>query len=345
MKASSRVAFGAGFISRWTGARIWSLGPARCLSVVLVLLYLVSRSFADIAEPRQAPSLVPFRLVGGFAVIIPVMVNGHGPYDFMLDTGTTIMVVDLELGQELALEPQAQGTVTTLTQQLSASIAVVRRVDFGPVREQNVEVMVRKLSGLGKIAPTVRGVLGQNALNHADFLLDYQHKQLQFDTDGELMRSLAGHHIPLRRNAAADNPRYGNLVVHGSVADGTVHPMDFLLDSGAASPVIFDSFERETIGYPEAVVTDTAGRQSPAGVRDLQFMLDGKSREMPTQVVVFKGVDRNIGGLLPTRMFSRIYISNNGGFAIFEPKVKKPGSAGRMIAVMPPQPPGHGRKS
>ena len=200
------------------------------------------------------------------------MVNGHGPYDFMLDTGTTIMVVDLELGQELALEPQAQGTVTTLTQQLSASIAVARRVDFGPMTEQNVEVMIRELSGLRKIAPTVRGVLGQNALNHSDFLLDYQHKQLQFDTDGELMRSLAGHHIPLRRSAAADNPRYGNLVVHGSVADGAVHPMDFLLDSGAASPVIFDSFERETIGYPEAFVADTAGRQSPAGVRDLQFM-------------------------------------------------------------------------
>ncbi len=346
MKASSRVAFSAGSITRRTGTRIWSLGPARCFSVLLVLLlYLVSRSFADTPEPRQARSLVPFRLVGGFAVIIPVVVNGHGPYDFMLDTGTTIMVVDIELGRELALEPQAQGTVTTLTQQLSASIAVARRVDFGPMTEQNVEVMVRELSGLRKIAPTVRGVLGQNALNHSDFLLDYQHKQLQFDTDGELTRSLAGHHIPLRRNAAADNPRYGNLVVHGSVADGVVHPMDFLLDSGAASPVIFDSFERETIGYPEAFVADTAGRQSPAGVRDLQFMLDGKSREMPTQVVVFKGVDRNIGGLLPTRMFTRIYISNHGGFAIFEPKMKKPGSPGRMIAVMPPQLPGHGGKS
>lgn len=192
MKGSSRVAFSAGFISRWTGARIWSLGPARCFSVLLVLLYLVSRSFADTPAPRQTPSLVPFRLVGGFAVIIPVMVNGHGPYDFMLDTGTTIMVVDLELGQELALEPQAQGTVTTLTQQLSASIAVARRVEFGPVTEQNVEVMVRELSGLRKIAPTVRGVLGQNALNHSDFMMDYQHRQLQFDTDGELMRSLGG---------------------------------------------------------------------------------------------------------------------------------------------------------
>jgi predicted aspartyl protease len=288
---------------------------------------------------------MPFHLVNGFAVIIPVAVNGHGPYDFMLDTGTTIMVVDRELGEELALQPQAQGTVTTLTQQLSASIAVARRVDFGPVTEQNIEVMIRDLGGLRHIAPSVRGVLGQNALNHADFLLDYQHKQLQFDIDGELMHALNGHHISLRRNPAADNPRYGNLVVHGSVADGAVHPMDFLLDSGAASPVIFDSFERESIGYPESFVADTAGGQSPAGVRNLQFVVDGKSRDMPAQVVAFKGADRNIGGLLPTRMFSRIYISNREGFAIFEPKMKKPGSLGRMIAVMPPQPPGHGHKS
>lgn len=345
MKASSRVAFSAGSMSRWTGARIWSLGPARCFSVLLVLLYLVSRTFADTPDPRQAPSLVPFRLAGGFAVILPVMVNGHGPYDFMLDTGTTIMVVDLQLGQELALEPQAQGTVTTLTQQLSASIAVARRVDFGPMREQNVEVMIRDLSGLRHIAPSVRGVLGQNALNHSDFLLDYQHKQLQFDTDGDLMRSLSGHHTPLHRQPAADNPRYGNLVVHGSVASNAVYPMDLLLDSGAASPVVFDSFERETAGYPAAVVMDTAGRQSPAGIRNLQFIIDGRSREMPTQVVVFKGVDREIGGLLPTRMFTRIYISNNGGFAMFEPKVKKSGSSGRMIADLPPQAQWHGGKS
>lgn len=345
MKASSRVAFSAGFMPRWTGARIWSLGPARCFSVLLVLLYLVSRTFADTAEPRQAPSLVPFRLVGGFAVILPVMVNGHGPYDFMLDTGTTIMVVDLDLGHELALEPQAQGTVTTLAQKLSASIAVVRRVDFGPMREQNIEVMIRDLSGLRHIAPTVRGVLGQNVLNHSDFLLDYQHKQLRFDTDGDLMRSLAGHHTPLHRQAAADNPRYGNLVVHGSVASDAVYPMDLLLDSGAASPVIFDSFEHETVGYPAGVVIDAAGRQSAAGIRNLQFTIDGKSREAPSQVVVFKGVDREIGGLLPTRLFTRIYISNNGGFAIFEPKVKKPGSSGRMIAVLPPQAQGHGGKS
>jgi hypothetical protein len=288
---------------------------------------------------------MPFRLVAGFAVVIPVMVNGHGPYDFMLDTGTTIMVVDLELGRELALEPQAQATVTTLTQQLSASIAVARGVDFGPIREQNIEVMIRDLRGLHHIAPTIRGVLGQNALNHTDFLLDYQHKQLQFDTDGELMRSLAGHRIPLHRQPAADNPRYGNLVVHGSVASNALYPMDLLLDSGAASPVIFDSFERETAGYPAGVVMDTAGRQSPAGIRNLQFIIDGRSREMPTQVVVFKGVDREIGGLLPTRMFTRIYISNKGGFAIFEPKVKKPRSAGRMIAGLPPRAVGHGGKS
>lgn len=345
MQSSSRVAFGAGFVSRRIAVFLWRPGPALCFPVLLVLLSLSPYSFAGAPVGSPGPGLVPFHLVNGFAVLVPVTVNGHGPYDFMLDTGTTIMAVDRELAQELALQPKVQGTVTTLTQQLPTSIAIARRVDFGPLTEQNLEVMIRDLSGLRHIAPGVRGVLGQNVLNRADFLLDYQHKLLQFDLDGELVRSLGGHHVSLRRSAPADNPRYGNLVVHGSVGGNGVRPTDFLLDSGAASPVIFDSFEHQLSGYPDGVVVDTAGRQSPAGVRNLQFVIDGKSREMPSQVVVFKGVDRDIGGLLPTRMFARIFISNSAGFAIFEPKTKKPKLPGRMIAVLPPPPPGHGHKS
>ena len=110
---------------------------------------------------RRVPTAVPFHFVRGFAVIVPVTVNGHGPYDFMLDTGCTITTVDRELGQELALEPQGQGTVMTLTQQRTSPLAFARAVVVGPVAEHNVEVMIRDLSGLRRIAPTTRGVLGR----------------------------------------------------------------------------------------------------------------------------------------------------------------------------------------
>jgi hypothetical protein len=336
MHRSSRVSPCAGYGFRWIGARVWSLGPIRCSFIVLALLCMMRASFADIVQSRA----VPFHLARGFAVIIPVTVNGRGPYDFMLDTGASITAIDGDLSRELALEPEGQGTVTTLTQQLATSLAIVKRVDFGPIVEQNIEVMIRDLNGLHRIAPTARGVLGQNALNHADFLLDYQHKLLQFDNAGELVRQLDGHHVALHRDAVPGNAQYASLAIHARVSDNGIRAIDLLLDSGAASPVIFDTLRSEVAaGYPTSFITDTSGQQLLAGVRNLQLTIDGKLKELVAQVLVFNGADKNVGGLLPTRIFSRIYISNTGGFAILEPKRKK--LLDQMVAGLSAAPPVH----
>jgi hypothetical protein len=168
---------------------------------------------------------------------------------------------------------------------------------------------------------------------------------LQFDVNGELIPLLGGHHVPLRRDATPDNPGYANLAVHGSITENGVHPIDFLLDSGAASPVIFGTAADGALGRFEGFVADTEGRRLLAGVRAFRVEIDGKSHELLMNVLAFQGAGSSVGGLLPTRIFSQIYISNSGGFAIFEPKVKKSRSSDRMLADLPPQPPGHGPKS
>ncbi len=66
-----------------------------------------------------------------------------------------------------------------------------------------------------------------------------------------------------------------------------------------------------------------------------QLVIDGKSREVATQTVAFHAAGATIGGLLPTGIFSRIYISNRGGFAMFEPKQKKPVPLDHMMASLP----------
>jgi hypothetical protein len=203
--------------------------------------------------------------------------------------------------------------------------------------------MVRDLSGLRHIAPTARGVLGQNALNHADFLLDYRHKLMEFDTDGELARSLKGHRIPLRREAVEGSPEFTNLAVFANVNDYGARTINVLLDSGAASMVLFGGIEKQGTEFAQGVVADTGGRQLLASIRNIQLVIDGNSRELATNVLAFKGAGKNIDGLLPTNIFARIYISNSGGFAMFEPKMKKPGSLDRMIAgITPPQAAPHG---
>jgi hypothetical protein len=304
----------------------------------MALLCAVPASFA-----YAPPAAVPFHFVRGFAVVVPVTVNGHGPYDFMLDTGSTITTIDRELGKELALEVKGQGTVMTLTERAPAPLAIADRIVLGPMTEENVVVMIRDLKGLRQIASTARGVLGQNALNHADFLLDYKHKLMQFDTDGELARSLQGHHVPLRREAIGSNPKFANLAVHADVVDNGQRGVDLMVDSGSASLVIFGGAENSGTGYGESFVADTAGRYLLADVRDLQVVIDGKSHEVPTHVLSLKGAGPNVGGLLPTSIFNRVYISNRGGFAMFEPKQKKPGSLdGALATLSTPAPGTHG---
>ncbi len=340
MRRNSHFTLSADRISSWSGAHLCCFGPLPCLLVIAGLLCAAPMSFAETLNP----AVVPFHFVRGFAVMVPVTVNGSGPYDFMLDTGSTITSVDRELGQELALQPRGQGMVMTLAERAPASLAIARRVAFGPITEQNVEVMVRDLSGLRHMVPTARGVLGQNALNHADFLLDYRHKWMEFDTDGELARSLKGHHVPLRRELVEGNPQYANLAVHGNVNDNGARTIDFLLDSGAASMVLFGGAENDWMDRPRGFVADTAGRQLLSSVHDIQVVIDGNSREVATNVLASRAAGKDIGGLLPTNIFARIYISNSGGFAMFDPKTKKPAPLDHMIAGMTQQAaPGGGR--
>jgi predicted aspartyl protease len=302
----------------------------------MALLCAVPASLADV----PGPAVVPFHFVRGFAVVVPVTVNGSGPYDFMLDTGSTVTAVDRELARQLALDVQEQGTVTTLVEHVPVSLAVAARISVGPITEHSVEIMIRDLNGLRRIDPAIRGVLGQNTLEHADFLLDYRHKLLEFDTDGELERSLAGRHVPLRREVLQDNPHFGNLAVQASIAMDGIRMMDFLLDSGSASLVLFGGLEN--MGTEQSLVRDATGREQIVELHHAQLLIDGKSKDVATQTVTFQAAGPRIGGLLPTGIFNRIYISNRGGFAMFEPKQKKPGPLNRMIASLPSQAPSGG---
>jgi hypothetical protein len=160
---------------------------------------------------------------------------------------------------------------------------------------------------------------------------------MEFDMDGELAHSLKGHHVPLRQQSLEGNPQFTNLAVHANVNDYGARTIDVLLDSGAASMVLFGGIEKQGTEFAQGMVADTGGRQLLAAVRTIQLVIDGNTRELPTNVLALKVAGKDIDGLLPTNIFSCIYISNSGGFAMFEPKMKKPGQLDRMIASVAPQ--------
>src|ERR1700730_3540488 len=80
-----------------------------------LLLFLVSLSCFSCygAKDSFAGSevfAVPFRTQASL-MVVPVMVNGSGPYDFALDTGSSATAIDPRLAKNLALRTNGKSVV------------------------------------------------------------------------------------------------------------------------------------------------------------------------------------------------------------------------------------------
>ncbi|HEX4577688.1 MAG TPA: retropepsin-like aspartic protease [Edaphobacter sp.] len=128
--------------------------------------YLVLLVFSSLmrAQSPAAPSPlteIHFRSTRGSSIVVPVYVNDNGPFDFLLDTGSTITIVDPKLLRSLELGVIEDGTVATLTGKAPIPLAVARTVSLGPLTESKVELGVRNLAGLREADSNIRGVLAR----------------------------------------------------------------------------------------------------------------------------------------------------------------------------------------
>ena len=91
---------------------------------------VVSTLCAETHCPGNVAS-VPFRLVKGHQIILAVSVNHAGPYNFLLDTGTQISMVDPSLAAQLHLDTQGAAMVAGAWSRQSASLAELDLLETG----------------------------------------------------------------------------------------------------------------------------------------------------------------------------------------------------------------------
>jgi hypothetical protein len=83
--------------------------------------------------PGSATSVTP-RFVQRALIVIPVHINQAGPFDFMVDTGSQITVVDPLLAAELDLKPQGMVGLVSVASYAHASITVLNRLEAASQR-------------------------------------------------------------------------------------------------------------------------------------------------------------------------------------------------------------------
>ena len=178
----------------------------KCFHSLVLAATIVPALAAETHCPGNVAS-VPFRLVNRHQIVLAVSVNHPGPYNFLLDTGTQITMVDPSLAAQLHLDTQGAAVVAGAGSRQSASFAELDLLETGSHSVANQKVLVYDLHNLHSADLNIQGILGEDFLEHFDMLIDNAHRLLCLDDSGAMRADVKGPHIPLVAAAEADEGR------------------------------------------------------------------------------------------------------------------------------------------
>jgi predicted aspartyl protease len=152
-----------------------------CLIVSLVVPDGCIGSYARVSEGEQVVE-VPFDFYQN-EIVVSVRVNGAGPFDMMVDTGTDPSAVDLATAKALGLklDPTGQpgsGGGTGVNLAYETKLPAVR---VGGLVARNVPAVALDLSRMSqRLGRRLHGVLGHSLLNGRIVQIDYPGRVLRF---------------------------------------------------------------------------------------------------------------------------------------------------------------------
>ena len=285
------------------------------ITVLLVALLVRLVSMA-----KRPDNIIHFQSPHRYMIVVPVRVNGAGPYSFVLDTASTSSAVDPQLSTSLRLSAAQSAKVASWNDTTDVRRVLVESLSLGPINSGPLSVLVQPLSEFKAFDSHLRGVLGQDVLLHSNFLIDNRHHIIQFDDDGTLLPELTGDHVsitPVRTRAGGLESRLIAVPVHTVIA---AEPLQLLLDSGSDMVILQPPFE-PSYAVPQGTkwIADENGRRSAAAT--FHTILSVGSQSFDTEAWIgdtglkFLAID----GLLPTGSFDQLYIANHDCFVIFDP--------------------------
>jgi hypothetical protein len=240
---------------------------------------------------------VKMQVSGGRPIVDGVYVNGHGPYRFLVDTGTNVNLIDANLARSIGLTPTFRTKLTSSTGATPVSGGNGIEVLLDSAKAERQEFLFLPLEAIHDFLPDIQGVLGQEFLSRFDYTLDLRGKRLEFGKQD--------------RNGTRTRFEMVNAEPVGSTSLGNL-----VLDSGAGQLVLFGV--RPDTGYGlKGELRTATGSQQIGMVSGKPLIIEGRKISRGDAVAIpnrTPGVD----GLLPISLFKAIYFCNSEGYVVFD---------------------------
>jgi hypothetical protein len=301
-----------------------ALFPAALFSTLLC-----SALWAEPHCPGNAVSIRP-RFTGRSLIAIPVMLDNSGPYDFVVDTGAQITTIDPRLAEERHPKPLGATHVTGAGTYSRAEYAQLGSLQAGTYSVRDPLVIVQDLSQVQQTDPRIRGILGQNFLEHFDLLIDYEHRILCLDDSKEMQQKVTGQRIALTPVPHAEGylPFMQPMIVSIRLSGISDRLVLLELDSGIDVPLLFECGRQlphvqvvaasqrhrtaDEVSQAFAVLTPQDMRVGTHSFHQISFVTPvAAGKDIP--------VKPDVDGVLPTALFRSAFISYADHFAVLQP--------------------------
>lgn len=282
----------------------------------------------------HAHSSVPLRVINGSILVAPVLINGQGPFDFVVDTGTNTTLLDPAFAGHLAMPPAGREILTTLTGSTVVTRYFLNALVIGTAEINHVEALTQDLAALRALDSRIQGVLGFNLLRNFSFRVDNASRRLDLYAAGESPVVSGGVRVPV--SIAQD------LILVSVASEAAAHgTWKLALDSGISRVLVFDDRFRPLPSAESPLQQNRAGRPpqfnsfasttrvttnasaSLGSVVELDCLTIGNMRLRRQSVVILRSEMSASGsgedGLLPTALFRSVLFDRTTSTLVFDP--------------------------
>ena len=193
------------------------------------VLAIVSLPLADQSSSNNSPQPVDILKIENERynrMTVPVRIDNHGPYDFMIDTGAEATVVSRDLADRLGLFDRNSARLIAMASTREVETAYIPDLALG---SRSFNIATAPLVERENIGGSADGVLGLDSLQNQRVLLDFDKQQIAV-ADAEELGGNKGYEIVVKARR-----KLGQLIITEATFDG--NRVAVVIDTGAESSI------------------------------------------------------------------------------------------------------------
>ena len=144
---------------------------------LVVLLVVLSPNFTSLFAAGP-PTQIPFRLYGGFAIVVRGAIGSQGSLNILIDTGAVPSVVHQRLARKLNLSGSRE-VISVVNQNRSLERVSLAGLRVGSLEFPSVSAVVLDLAAIeSRLGIRLDAIIGLDVFGRQNFTIDYRQRQL-----------------------------------------------------------------------------------------------------------------------------------------------------------------------